>query len=427
MTGLNRKLILILFLCLYPGQGYGQQEIDRIVAVIGNEVILLSELREGVVLAARQLDIAAEDTSRVEELKSEILKGMVEEKVILQRAKVEGIEISDEMLNQEVEKDLEKVVSRFPSKEEFEMALSSQGLDLYNYREQLKKEKEKQLIQQKFMQSSRMPYVRISEEEARKFFEDNYQGGTMKPESVELREIVLKIKHADTYLDAAWEKSVEAHQQIQKGESFESVAREISQDEGTKDLGGDLGFVREADILPEIFGAVRDLFPGEVSWPVETPMGIHIFKVVERKVGQIHLSHILFKAEGGGDPFEETMSLARDLVSRIESGEDFDSIAGSYSTDEEIRENRGARGEEALESLPPSYRSVVEVMEEGEVSEPFVVEENIVVVKLEKRTQPRPYRFEEVKDQLIENLGQEKSYQRFVEELEKKTYINIRL
>ena len=405
----------------------GQEVIDRIVAVVGNEVILLSELHESVVLAAQQLNLSLEDTTGIHDLENEILKGMIEEKVILQRAKVEGIEVPQDELNAEVEKDLDRVISRFPSKEEFEVALTSQGLDMYSYKEQLKKEKEKQLIQQRFMQGTKMPYVRVSVEEARKIFDEKYRDKSIKPASVQLREIVLEVKSSDTNLAEAREKASEAQQRIEEGEAFEAIAREMSQDESTKDLGGDLGFVAEADILPAIFEAVGKLLPGEVSHPVETVQGVHLFKVVERKGGMVHLSHILFKAKSGGDPFEETMAAARELVSRIEAGEDFATIAENHSTPEQVKDRKGARGEEAIDALPAPYRTIVDGLEEGETSDPFVAEDHIVILKLEKKMPPRPYRFEEVKDQLIESLGQERSYQRFVEDLEKKTYINIRL
>jgi peptidyl-prolyl cis-trans isomerase SurA len=427
MKSLNRLIVFFLIFVINPCRVLGEEEIDRIVAVVGNEVILLSELRESVILAARQLQMSFEDTTRIGELQSELLNGMIEEKVILQRAKVEGIEVSDEELNAEVERDLEKVISRFASREEFEVALASQGLDMYSYREQLRKEKEKQLIQQRFMQVSKMPYVRVSDEEARKFFDENFKDKTMKPATVQLREIVLKIKLSDTNLIDARELTMEAQQRIAEGEAFESVARQMSQDRSTKDLGGDLGSIAESDVLPVIFEAIGNLLPGEVSNPVETAQGIHLFKVSERKGGMVHLSHILFKAKGAGDPFEETMTLAKELVIRVESGEDFGAISENFSTDENVRDKKGSRGEELIENLPSSYGTIIEEMEEGDISDPFVVEDQVVIVKLEKKMESRPYRYEEVKDQLIENLGQERAYQQFVKDLEKKTYINNRL
>jgi peptidyl-prolyl cis-trans isomerase SurA len=405
----------------------GQQEIDRIVAVVGSEVILLSELRESVILAARQLNIAPDDSTRLGELESEILNGMVEEKVILQRARVEGIEIPEEALDTEVEKDLEKVISRFPSRSDFEVALATQGLDLYTYKEQLRKEKEKQLIQQRFMQMSQMPYVRVTEEEARTFFDENFKDKSIKPPSVELREIILDIKLDESHLAAARERAIEARMKIEEGQSYESIVEDITRDENMRAQFGDLGMVKESDLLPEIFDAVDLLLPGEISLPIETAQGIHIFKVEERKGNQVRLSHLLFQGEAGKDPFKETMALAEELKKRIDSGDDFGAIAESHNSDEALREKRGERGEEMLEGLPEAFRSVVDAMEPGDVSDPFVVEDQVVILQLKSRSPARPYKFEEVKDQLIESLAQEKSYQRFVEELEAKTYINIRL
>ncbi len=423
-------LISLLLACIFlyvPRPASGQREIDRIVAVVGNEVILLSELTETVIVTAQQLNLSVEDSVALEGLKRDMLDGMIEEKAILQRAKVEGIEISEDELNSEVEKDLNKVIARFSSRSEFEMLLASQGIDLFSYREQLRKEKEKVLLQRRFMQTSKMPHVRVSLEEARKQFDEKYEGKAMKPATITLREIVLNISLSDSNYVKAREGVRNAQDRLADGEVFETVAKEMSQDELTRDKGGDLGFIGEEDLLPVISDAVMGLFLGEVSEPVETGQGIHLFKVLERKGSRIHLGHILFKAAPGVDPFEETMSLANALVGRIEAGEDFALLSSTYSADERVKERMGLREEEVMEGLPESYRAVVGELEEGGVSAPFVADDNVVIVKLEKKTDARPYRFDEISDQLIENLTQEKSYQRFVEELEKKTYIDIRL
>jgi peptidyl-prolyl cis-trans isomerase SurA len=420
--------VVVLGAFLLPSGGRGEEEvIDRIVAVVGNEVILLSELRETLLLTSRQLDVSLEDSARVGELEREILKGMVEEKVILQRAKVEGIEIPEEELDAQVDQDLERVIGRFNSREEFEMALSAQGLDLYSYREQLKKEKEKQMIQQRFVQGSRLPFVRVSNDEARRFFDEKYGDRTLKPPAVRLTEVVLRIALTDSTLAGAREKADEALARIELGESFESLVAELSEDEATRERGGELGMVRETDLIPEIANAVSNLYPGEVSRPVQTVQGIHIFKVLERKGSEVNLGHILFRADEAIDPFEQTMERAKQLAARIKAGEEISEISASFSTDEDVRAKKGDRGEESLDNLPPAYREVVDALDPGEVSDPFVAGDRVVIVKVVDKLPARPYRFEEVRDQLIESLTQEKAYQRFVEDLEKKTYINIRL
>ena len=424
-----RKLLICLIagVLFHPGTGWSLEVVDRIVAVVGNDIILLSELRESVTLAARQLNVPAEDSTRIEGLMSEILKGMVEEKVILQRAKADGIEITEEELDAEVEKDLEKVIARFGSREEFERALSAQGLDLYGYRDQLKKEKEKQLIQQRFIQKSQLPYAQVTMDEARAYFDERYKDRVTKPASVRLREVVLDVKPSEAHLAGARERAADALRRIEEGAEFEGLARELSQDALTREKGGDLGFVAETDLLPALSHAVRNLLPGEISRPVETVEGVHLFRVIERKVGAVHLAHILFVSDAEGDPFEETMALARELADRAKAGEDFATLSATYSTNARTKEGKGLRGEEAIETLPDAYRPVVDALDVGGISEPFTVDGRIVIVKVEEKSPVRPYQFEEVKDQLLESLAQEKAYQQFIENLEKKTYVDIRL
>ena len=424
-----RWIVPVALLCalLPSGAGRGEEVVDRIVAVVGNEVILLSELRESLVRTSMQLEVSLEDSARVSELEQEILKGMVEEKVLLQRAKVEGIEVTEDELDAQVDQDLDRVISRFNGRPAFEAARASQELDLYTYREQLRTEKEKQLLQQRFMQGSRMPFVRVSGEEARRFFDEKYGEKALKPPAVRLTEVVLKIAPADSALAGTRKRVDDALARIELGESFESLVAELSQDDATRSNGGQLGMVREADLLPAIGSAVSDLFPGEISRPVETVQGIHIFKVVERKGSEVNLSHILFRSDMVGDPTEATMARAKELAARIAGGEEISKVSAAASTDEDVRTKKGDRGEESIEALPEAYRAAVEALEPGEGSDPFVSDDRVVIVRLEEKLPSRPYRFDEVKDQLIESLTQEKAYQRFVEDLEKKTYINIRL
>jgi len=165
--------------------------VDRIVAVVGDDIILEGELLEHLFITAQQAGISLQDSVKLIELKNQILDGLITEKVILQRAREKDVTVSADEVDAAINKDLETIRQRFSSEEDFLAALSEEGLTLTSYRDGLREEREKQILQEKFMRELKLPPKHVTDSEIREYFEANSDKLGMRPATVTLSHIMV--------------------------------------------------------------------------------------------------------------------------------------------------------------------------------------------------------------------------------------------
>lgn len=401
--------------------------IDRVVAVVGAEVILESELNEHLYLTAQKIGVSPVDTTKLLVLRKDILEGLVTEKVILQRAKEKGISVSSEEVDAALAKDIDAVRKRFGSEEEFESTLDEEGLTLESYKESLREERQKQLIQEKFMQELKLPPKHVSDEEVREYFEENREKFGLKPASVKLAHILITPTPVDSVVkekEAIVEKILT---RLQEGEKFEDLARKYSDDESTRASGGDIGFLERGDMLPQVERVAFFLNPGEVSGAIRTDLGFFIVKQEEVRLGKVHLKHILISMRPGEEDAERAKVSAHELSRRLRDGEDFAAAAAMYSSDVGTKGEEGVLGEFTVENIPENYLEAIEGLDAGAVSEPFESGEIWEILKVLEKNSPRPYELEDIEENIRESLAQEKAFGEFIEKMKEKTYIEIHI
>ncbi|MCS7235739.1 MAG: peptidylprolyl isomerase [Armatimonadota bacterium] len=190
-----------------------------------------------------------------------VLDQLIERTLILQEARRTGKLASD----LEVEERLRQIAQAFPSTQEFERALQQQGISRAELRERVRFE----LTVRRLLGEVKVPAV--SEQEARSYFEA-HRAGFDEPERVRVRHILLRTE-AEARVVVA---------RLRAGEPFDRLARELSQDPGSRDRGGDLGLVAPGQTVPEFERAAFSLRPGQTSDPVQTSFGYHVIQVTER-------------------------------------------------------------------------------------------------------------------------------------------------
>lgn len=428
---MNRRIplaVLGALLFLFPEADVLRSQrtlIDRVVAVVGTEVILESELSEHLYLTAQRLGMSPADTTKLLELRKDILEGLVTEKVVLQRAKEKGISVTREEVDAALGKDLEAVRKRFGSAEEFESTLAEEGLTLESYKESLREEREKQLIQEKFMQELKLAPKHVSEEEVRQYFEENREKFGLKPASVKLARILIAPTPADSVVRAREAIVEKILARLAEGEKFEDLAREYSDDASTRDKGGDVGFLERGDMLPQVERVAFLLNPGEVSGAIRTEIGFFIVKLEEVRLGKIHLKEILISMQPGVDDIERARELAHDLAGKLREGGDFAEAASMYSSDTETKQRGGIIGDFTLEDIPEKYLEVIGDLEPGGVSEPFESGHGWEMLKVLEKNPPRPYELEDIEENIRASLAQEKAFEEFIEKMKGKTYIEV--
>lgn len=162
-----------------------------------------------------------------------------------------------------------------------------------------------------------------------------------------------------------------------KGEDFEAMAREFSDDPGSARAGGDLGFASRGTMVPEFEAVAMRLKPGEISMPVETDFGYHLIQLIERRGNEFHARHILIRPNFTEVDFEEAEDFLDSLRSLIlEDSLIFENVAKEYSDDDETAGNGGflldvnGSSRVSVEDLDPVVFFTIDTMQVGNISHP---------------------------------------------------------
>jgi peptidyl-prolyl cis-trans isomerase SurA len=267
---MNRYLIIfisligILFTNTMPGAANEPVVVDRVVAVVNNEVITMSDLQRE--LAAKKSSAADDDQL--------VLEDMIDRKLQMAAAKRVGVDVTDNELADAVA-DVKQRNNL--DTQQFETALAKEGLTVEQYKAELREQITLSRLFNKYVRAG----VNVDEAEAREFYQNN-QNTYSLPEEIRVRQLFLTLPENATagQTEAIRENAQSLHARVQKGEDFIRLVREASQG-ATVSQDGDLGFMRRQDALPEIVEATQELKPGESSTPFLCAGGYNIIKLEE--------------------------------------------------------------------------------------------------------------------------------------------------
>jgi len=275
-------LLLIIFSLFFGSLDKAEAVIDRIVAIVNQEIITLSEVEKYAETAEKELR-SEDPIQRKEEKKQlyrKIIDKLIEERLIEQEAKKLGIKVT----SKEIEAALEEIKQRNNlTQEEFERALAKEGLSI----DALKKQIEKRLQNTKLINFSLKMDVKMDEKKLREFYEkniDRYQ----RTEQYRPAHIFFAIPKDATpaEIQEIKKKCQAVLEKIRRGEDFGEMALLYSEDTSSKDKG-DLGFFRKGELLAVLEKEASRLKVGEVSGIVRSEFGFHIIKLLDRKGGGV--------------------------------------------------------------------------------------------------------------------------------------------
>jgi peptidyl-prolyl cis-trans isomerase SurA len=247
-----------------PMTAKGSVVVDRVVAVVNNEVITLSDLQ-------REETLKKVDVQKDERL---LLEDMIDRKLQMAAAKSAGMDVTDKELAEAVTDIMKR--NSLDSKQ-FESALAKEGLTLEQYKTELREQMTLSRMFNKYVRSG----VAVNEAEVRAYYERNIKSYSL-PEEIRVRQIFFRVPENATSAETALikEKATAALARAKKGESFVTLVKELSEGE-TAALGGDLGFMQRDQAIPEIEEATRTLKPGEIAGPIKCAGGFHIIRLEE--------------------------------------------------------------------------------------------------------------------------------------------------
>jgi peptidyl-prolyl cis-trans isomerase SurA len=257
--------------------------VERIVAVVNDEIILLTELEERSKVFIAQLEGSGSslfDKAQRKKILYQVLNLMIDEHLMLQEASKMRIEVK----SKEITKAIERIMKQHNlGPKEFEEALSSQGYSMATYRQEIRR----QIIRMKLISTKVRTRVTITEEDLRRFYNQNVREIRQK-DRFKLSYIFVKIpkNSSQTQIKALKKKAENLTTRAKKGEDFTKLTQESSQ--GSTQLeSGDLGYVKLGELHPNIDKILPQMKKGEVQGPIYTPKGFYIIKLLEKESTEV--------------------------------------------------------------------------------------------------------------------------------------------
>ncbi len=368
---------------------YAWEPLDKIVAVVGDKVILASELEFQLQLYAVQTGSKVPVDAEAHKLKQQILSQMIDDRLILIKAMQDTtVTVSDEEVDEALNTRLDELKSRFPTEAAFEQQVVAEGYTMRELKAKLREEAREQILKQKLI-NKLLGKVSVGKDEVDQFYKTYRDSIPPQPAQVKVAHILLVPTVSKSTSDSLFNLANSILERIRSGGSFEDLAKQYSQDASAAS-GGEIGTVRKGDLMPEFERAALSLTPGGVSDVVKTPLGYHIIKLMARSGDQYEVKHILLLNKPTPADSASVMTLANQLLDRIRKGEDFGALVKEYSTDSTTRANFGELGWLAEEQLPPQFKAALDTMKAGELSAPIWSSDGLHVIKLLDRKTSRP-------------------------------------
>jgi len=435
LCGMKRSIcffVLVLgslfFFTRLPEQSYGQQVLDRIVAVAGDKIILESELEARFQLYSAQFKPKIKTSEEENNLKRELLDQMINDKLIVTQAEKDTLlQVTPKEVDDALEEEIKRLKEQFPSDEAFQEGLKKEGLTERDLRKKYKAQIKEKLLEDKLV-SSKVSSVGISTKEIKDFF-DLYQDSLPEqPEAVRLSHILLTIKPSDHTVDSLEQKAEKILSEAKKGGDFASLAQKYSEDP-SKDKGGDLGFFKKGDLLPEFEKKAFSLNPGEIEM-AKTDLGYHIIKLEEKKNDLIHIRHILIQIRPSAGDSAQVWAKADSIYQSLKNGGDFTQLVKDFSEDEESKKMGGEVGWYPVSEMTPELKEAVKDLKPGETSKPVSTNLGVHILKVLDKKEQRKLNLDQDWDTIKDMAKRKKANDKileWVEKLKEKTYIDIRL
>lgn len=430
----NTRSIVFFLVCLIASWLFGTSafarevaEIDRIVAVVGNEAITFSELNERVQSVMAQFTREGKPLPEREALAQQMLERMIIDRAQLQEARDTGIVVDDAQLDQTLNR---IAANNKMNREQFREALRKDGIPYERFREEIREE----LIIARLRDREVDSRLMISEAEIDNFI---LQSGMHEAASYRVAHILLRAPESASpeQLRTLRAKAETVLKRAQEGENFAELAAVYS-DAPDALQGGDLGW-RAQDRLPILYAeAAAGLTPGEVGVLLQSANGFHVVKLLDRRGGmaaeeggvrQTHARHILIRVNEVVSEHEARRRL-EDVRERLRHGGSFAELARMYSQDGSAA-NGGDLGWINPGDTVPEFERAMDALSEGEVSAVVQTPFGFHLIRVEgRRTQDmseEKRRF--VARRAIRERRMDEAYQDWLRQLRDKTYVEYRL
>ncbi|HEU4700544.1 MAG TPA: peptidylprolyl isomerase [Gemmatimonadales bacterium] len=409
--------------------------VDHVVAVVGNRPILASQVSEEIFQRRSQEQQAGQPPLPADDrtLRNEILQQLIDEELMVQEAQRDtSIHVTEEEVAQGVDQQVKKIRGQFPTELAMADELKKAGFQsIDEYRRWLTDQQRRAAYQNRLVtkvrEAGRLKPVAPTEAEMRAYFEQHKGELGKRPATVSFRQIVVTPHASDTARARARLLADSIVTALRRGGDFATAARRFSQDPGSKEQGGELGWFRRGKMVPNFERAAFSLKPGQISNPVETTFGYHIIQVERVQPAEVQARHILIAPAISEADADSAKRLAETLVERLRAGASFDSLQRLYHDPDEQK----TADDVPVDKLPESYRAALAEADSGAIVGPAPTpgvagQTKYIVARVTAKRPEGDIRYDDVKDRIREQLGQQAAVRRYLDRLRAAAYVEVR-
>lgn len=426
----------LVFLAAAPAAAQGQSVVvDRVVAVVGNKPLLASQVDED--LFARQaqgVKLPEGDSAAMHALRIEVLNDLIDQELLVQEAlRDTAIKVTDQEVAARVEQQIKRVRAGFTSEVDYRNELKKAGFGSpEEYRRWLTDQQRRLALQEALKNALRdqekLKPVAPTEQQMRDFYESRKASLGKRPATISFQQIVVAPKADSASKARAYALADSIAVALREGADFATAARRFSQDPGSREQGGDLGWLRRGPPLaPEFEKVAFQLKPGVISNPVESPFGFHIIQVKRAQPAEIDVRHILIMPSITAADAQAARDLADKVAMEARNGAPFDSLQRVYHDQAEERE----ANQVSLAQLPPAYQQGLATADSGTVVPVFALEapnnrSKFVVVYVTSRVAEGEMAYEDVREAIRNLLSTQLAEARYVQQLRRSAHVEVR-
>ena len=364
-----KKYYIVYTLLLSVFISFGQT-IDRVEAIIGDEILLSSEIE------TQYLQYLSQGNVESFSIKCEIIEDLLFQKLLVNQANVDSVEISDEEVRSEINKRINYFESQLGSISKVENYFGKSIVEIKNELTEIVKD---QFLAQR-VQSSISNEISITPSEVRSFFRKLPAEEIPEiPTKLELIQIIINPIISQAQKDKLRERLNIFRDRVYNGEDFQMLATLYSDDPVSASKGGELGFVNRGDLVPEFERAAFRLRPGEISEVIESKFGFHIIQLIERRGDQINVRHILLRPKVSATSLNDAKVKIEKIADEIKSGSiTFEEAILKYSDDDSknsggvLIDQKTMSNMHIIEDMDPSLKFLVKDLDESEFSAPNI-------------------------------------------------------
>ena len=405
---------IFLLLTILTSQSPAQQLFDGIAAIVGDEIVLISDINALITSYAFQNKI---DISRqpdlYERLGKEFLNRLIDQKLLLIKADEDTIQADEERVEQSLNQQMDYMLQQAGSEKKLEEYYSS---PLFKIKSDLRKELSNQMRIQ-ILREKRFGNTKISRKDVEVFFETYHDSLPNMKSSVDISHILLQVTPSESSFKEAFEKALDIQNKLKAGEDFSDLARKFSEDPGSAANGGTLGFVSRGTLVKEFEEVAFALEPGQISDIVQTQFGFHIIQLIERQGERISVRHILIQLKPTVDDEKRVIDELNRIRETVLKGDStFEDMAVRHSADPNIQKDRGHLGvfEEGGFQIK-EFETAIKNLNTGEISQPFRTDFGYHIVLLNKRNEARQFTLKNDWEQIEQWALQDKREKEFTE------------